>query len=73
MHEIRAEMPSTVIALECSEGEFVQKDRVVFILESMKMEFLVKAGAEGEISYAVAVGQGVERGTLLARVIAHKA
>lgn len=64
---ISAPVPGKVIAVNIRDGETVETGKVVFILESMKMEFEVKAARSGVIkSIKVATGVQVTAGELLA-------
>ena len=50
MTEVRAELVGNVWKVEKQEGDAVGVDDVVMILESMKMEIPVYAGAAGTIA-----------------------
>jgi acetyl/propionyl-CoA carboxylase alpha subunit len=65
--EIAAEVPGKVLDILVEVGTNVKKDEKLFILESMKMEFEVKAAKEGTISEVnVSVGEQVQSGKVLA-------
>ena len=50
----------------CSNGDKVEPDQTVIVLESMKMEIEVKAGVSGIInSITVDQGQNVEEGDII--------
>lgn len=62
-----APVPGKVVSVLTSAGAEVKKDQTLFILESMKMEFEVKASLEGVIAdITVAEGQQVDSGQVLA-------
>lgn len=54
---IEAPVPGKVIKVSCRSGEDIEKDQALFILESMKMEFEVRALKSGKIG-EVLVSQG---------------
>ncbi len=57
---VRSPMQGTVVAVEVAPGDTVPAGRVVVVLESMKMQHDVLAGADGIVSgVAVAVGDTV--------------
>lgn len=64
---ISAEVPGKVLEVLVTPGDNVKKNEKLFVLESMKMEFEVKASKEGQIT-AVNVKQGeqVKSGKILA-------
>ncbi|RJO79937.1 biotin/lipoyl-binding carrier protein [Nocardia panacis] len=65
--EVRAEMVSTVLAVEVAVGERVHVDQTLVLLESMKMEIPVLTEVDGEVtSIAVAPGQVLQQGDLIA-------
>lgn len=60
---VTAPMPGTIVSLKVSQGQAVTKDTVVAILEAMKMENEIYAGADGTVaSIAVSAGQSVNTG-----------
>lgn len=64
---IVSHVPGKVLAIKTSPGDTAQKGDTLFIVESMKMEFEIKAGQDGKISKIdVAVGQQVQSGKVLA-------
>jgi acetyl-CoA/propionyl-CoA carboxylase biotin carboxyl carrier protein len=64
--EIRSPMPGTVIALGTEAGAAVSAGQVLVIVEAMKMEHALRAGADGTVSAVhVAVGQKVALDELL--------
>lgn len=64
--EVRAPMPSLVIAVEVSPGQHVNAGQGLIILEAMKMENEIKAVREGTIkSVYVKPGKPVDKGGLL--------
>ncbi|RFU21139.1 acetyl-CoA carboxylase family protein [Geodermatophilus marinus] len=66
---LRAPVPGTVVAVEAGPGTAVQPRGAVVVLEAMKMEHVVALPAGGVVrSVAVAVGETVRQGQLLATV-----
>ena len=69
MEEIRAEMAAVVFEVVAREGQPVAEGDTVVIVESMKMEIPVLAETAGEVAeIAVAVGQSIRAGDLIARI-----
>ncbi len=67
--DVTSEMMANVWKVEVVENDRVEAGQVLMILESMKMEIPVEAPASGTVvELAVAEGQAVEDGQLLARV-----
>ncbi len=63
---VTAYMPGRVVALLVSEGDSVDAEKGVVVLEAMKMENEIQAGAVGTVRRIyVEVGQLVESGDLL--------
>lgn len=64
-----SEMMANVWKIEVAESDRVEAGQVLMVLESMKMEIPVEAPASGMVvELAVAEGQAVEDGQLLARI-----
>ncbi|NRA44725.1 MAG: ATP-grasp domain-containing protein [Oligoflexales bacterium] len=64
---IEAPVPGKVVKISCRSGEEISKDQALFILESMKMEFEVRALKSGKIEEVlVANGDQVTAGQQLA-------
>jgi propionyl-CoA carboxylase alpha chain len=62
-------MPGTVLRVEVSAGDAVEAGTVVAVLEAMKMEHAVVAGAAGRVAeVCVRPGQQVEAGAVVAVV-----
>jgi biotin carboxyl carrier protein len=65
-----APMPGTVIQVNVTEGQLVEKGDVVAVLESMKMQMEIKTPVSGKVGKITAVaGKKVEKGTELVQVI----
>jgi pyruvate carboxylase subunit B len=63
---VRAPMPGLILRLEVTEGQSVSAGQGVVIMEAMKMENELRADGGGIVSHIrVAVGQAVEKGTVL--------
>jgi propionyl-CoA carboxylase alpha chain len=63
-----APMPGTVIAVQAESGEAVLAGQTLLVLEAMKMQHSISAPGDGVVEIAVAVGQQVAAGDVLAVV-----
>ena len=64
--EVLAPMPGAVLQVLVSEGDCVERNQTVVILESMKMELVITAPRDGVVGrISVEAGQQVERGMRL--------
>ncbi len=63
-----APMPGTVIAVQAATGESVEAGQTLLVLEAMKMQHSISAPGDGVVEIAVAVGQQVAAGDVLAVV-----
>jgi acetyl-CoA carboxylase biotin carboxyl carrier protein len=64
--EVCAHITGTVWKIEVKEGDQVEEEQTVVILESMKMEMPVEAPEAGRVAkIAVAEGQAVDEGDVL--------
>ena len=64
-----APVNGNVLKVLCSEGDTVEADQTVMVLESMKMEIEVKAGLNGTVNAIIVdQGQSVEEGDLILEV-----
>lgn len=64
--DVCAHITGTVWKIEVNEGDEVEEDQTVVILESMKMEMPVEAPEDGKVvKIAVSEGQAVEEGDVL--------
>ncbi|MFD2760786.1 acetyl-CoA carboxylase biotin carboxyl carrier protein subunit [Lentibacillus juripiscarius] len=67
MTEIKASMAGSVWKIAVSEGETVEEDQDVVILESMKMEIPIPAESDGTVKeLKVAEGDFVNEGDVIA-------
>ncbi len=67
--DVLAPMPGLVLSIQVEEGETIEKDQALIILEAMKMENIIKAEGRGKVSrIAVKKGQAVNKGELLLRI-----
>lgn len=68
---IESEVNARVLRVEVAIGDQVSADDVVMMVESMKMEIPVQAGAAGRVgAIHVAAGDTVEEGQLLVELAA---
>lgn len=58
MHSVLAPMPCKVLRVEVHEGDMVAKDQVLVVIESMKMETVIRSPQAGRVKRVVH-GQGV--------------
>ncbi len=65
---IKSPMPGLILDLAHKDGDTVQKDEKILVLEAMKMENDINALAGGVITYAVKKGDSVETGAVLAYI-----
>ncbi len=64
-----APMPGIVVNTLVKAGDYVEKDQVLVVLESMKMQMQLKAPFTGRVArVAAAIGAQVEKGAVLAQV-----
>jgi acetyl-CoA carboxylase biotin carboxyl carrier protein len=64
--DVRSHIAGMVWKVEVSEGERVDQDQLLVVLESMKMEIPVEAPGPGRVErILVTDGQSVEEGDLL--------
>ena len=67
--EVVAPMPGLVVNVLVKAGEYVEKDQVLVVLESMKMQMQLKAPFTGRITQVTAtIGAQVEKGATLVQV-----
>ena len=65
--EIIAPVPGKVVSVQVSENQGLEKNTVILVLESMKMEFEIKAARDGKLSRIhVKAGEQVTAGQKLA-------
>ncbi len=66
---LKAPMPGTVLKIKAANGSHVEKDRVLFVLEAMKMENDIVASASGTFRAKVSEGASVNTGDVLAEIV----
>ncbi|WP_236974403.1 acetyl-CoA carboxylase biotin carboxyl carrier protein subunit [Membranihabitans maritimus] len=65
-NEITAPIPGLIKEVFVSEGEYLEKDKPVLLLEAMKMENVISAPENGTIrEIGVEKGENVKKGSLL--------
>ena len=62
-------MPGTVVSLHASDGQAIEADEPVVVVEAMKMEHVVRSTVAGRLALHVAVGDTVARGHALAEIL----
>ncbi len=67
--DLVAPMPGLVVQVLAAPGDVVEKDQVLVVLESMKMQMQLKAPFAGKVTRAAAItGAQVEKGAPLAHI-----
>ena len=67
--KVDAPMPGTILDVKVSVGDSVKKGQVLMILEAMKMENEIMAGADGQVtSIGVTKGASVQTGDPLCTI-----
>lgn len=65
---VNAPVAGTLLRYEVAEGASVQANTTVIMIESMKMELEIKAGAAGSVHFLVTPGSQISAGQQLAEV-----
>jgi oxaloacetate decarboxylase alpha subunit len=65
---VAAPVAGTLLRYAVSEGASVTPDTTVIIIESMKMELEIKAGAAGKVHFIAATGSQIAQGATLAEI-----
>ena len=65
---VKAPVAGTLLKYAVAEGASVQADTTVIIIESMKMELEIKAGAAGKVHFTVPTGSQVSNGQTVAEI-----
>ena len=65
---VKAPVAGTLLRYAVSEGASVKADTTVIIIESMKMELEIKAGAAGKVHFVAATGSQIAQGATLAEI-----
>ncbi|QTQ11559.1 sodium-extruding oxaloacetate decarboxylase subunit alpha [Treponema parvum] len=65
---VKAPVAGTLLKYVVAEGAAVKADTTVIMIESMKMELEVKAGAAGAVHFVAAPGSQISAGQLLAEI-----
>ena len=63
--KVTAPMPGTVVSIKVNVGDQVKSDTLVAVLEAMKMENEIFAGADGVVASVNANGDSVNTGDVL--------
>ena len=61
-----APMPCKVLRVEVKEGDVVSKDQALVVIESMKMETVIRSPEEGKVVRKIVHGKGVSHCSFLA-------
>ena len=64
-----APVAGTLLRYAVAEGASVQPDTTVIIVESMKMELEIKAGAAGKVHFVAATGSQIAQGATIAEIL----
>ncbi len=65
---VAAPVAGTLLRYAVSEGAAVQADTTIIIIESMKMELEIKAGAAGKVHFVAATGAQIAQGQTVAQI-----
>lgn len=65
---VNAPVAGTLLKYAVAEGDSVRADTTVILIESMKMELEIKAGASGKIHFTAAPGSQISQGMILAEI-----
>ncbi|MBQ1710447.1 MAG: sodium-extruding oxaloacetate decarboxylase subunit alpha, partial [Treponema sp.] len=65
---VTAPVAGTLLRYAVAEGTSVKADTTVIIVESMKMELEIKAGAAGKVHFVAAAGSQIAQGATLAEI-----
>ena len=66
---LAAPMPGLVVQVLVAEGDTVEADQPLLVIESMKMQMQIRSTCPGKVtSLPVVVGQQVDKGQVLAQV-----
>ncbi|MDY2839586.1 MAG: sodium-extruding oxaloacetate decarboxylase subunit alpha [Treponema sp.] len=65
---VAAPVAGTLLKYAVAEGASVQPDTTVIIIESMKMELEIKAGAAGKVHFVAATGSQIAQGSTIAEI-----
>ncbi|EID84853.1 oxaloacetate decarboxylase alpha subunit [Treponema sp. JC4] len=66
---VKAPVAGTLLRYAVAEGAAVQADTTVIIVESMKMELEIKAGAAGKVHFVAATGSQIAQGSTIAEIL----
>ncbi len=66
--DVKAPVAGTLLRYAVAEGASVSADTTVIIIESMKMELEIKAGAAGKVHFTVPTGTQVANGQAVAQI-----
>jgi biotin carboxyl carrier protein len=65
-HALTAPMPATVLAIHAAQGQRVERNQIVMVLEAMKMELPIRSPRDGVVkSVGCQVGELVQPGDTL--------
>ena len=65
---VAAPVAGTLLRYAVAEGVAVQPDTTIIIIESMKMELEIKAGAAGKVHFVAATGAQIAQGQTVAQI-----
>ena len=66
--DVAAPVAGTLLRYAVAEGAAVQADTTIIIIESMKMELEIKAGAAGKVHFVAATGSQIAQGQTVAQI-----
>ena len=65
---VAAPVAGTLLRYAVAEGAAVQADTTIIIIESMKMELEIRAGAAGKVHFIAATGSQIAQGQAVAQI-----
>jgi oxaloacetate decarboxylase alpha subunit len=66
--KVLAPMPGKIISLSVAEGDKVDKDKKICVMEALKMEMTILSTQAGRITYRVKAGDAVAAGDTIAEI-----
>ena len=66
---VNAPVAGTLLRYAVNEGEQVSADTTIIVVESMKMELEIKAGASGKVHFVAATGSQISNGQVVAEIL----
>ncbi len=68
VHKVPAPMPGTIISLTETDGDQVDKDEQICVMEALKMQMTILSTHAGRLTYRIKVGDVVKAGDTIAEI-----